>query len=114
MSGRDLQRLLAPRSVALIGGAWADAVHAASRLIGYRGEIWRVHPARPSTDSQRYFRSVEELPASPDAAFIAAPNHDVPGIATALARRGAGGFVCFAAGFSETATDGRRAPDAGR
>lgn len=105
MSGRDLQRLLAPRSVALIGGAWADAVHAASRLIGYRGEIWRVHPARPSTDSQRYFRSVEELPASPDAAFIAAPNHDVPGIATALARRGAGGFVCFAAGFSETATE---------
>jgi acetyl-CoA synthetase len=91
--------------VALIGGAWADAVHAASRLIGYRGEIWRVHPARPSTDSQRYFRSVEELPASPDAAFIAAPNHDVPGIATALARRGAGGFVCFAAGFSETATE---------
>ena len=105
MSGRDLQRLLAPRSVALIGGAWADAVHAASRLIGYRGEIWRVHPARPSTASQRYFRSVEELPASPDAAFIAAPNHDVPGIATALARRGAGGFVCFAAGFSETATE---------
>jgi len=105
MSGRDLQRLLAPRSVALIGGAWADAVHAASRLIGYRGEIWRVHPARPSTDSQRYFRSVEELPASPDAAFIAAPNHHVPGIATALARRGAGGFVCFAAGFSETATE---------
>ena len=103
MSG--LQRLLAPRSVALIGGAWADAVHAASRLIGYSGEIWRVHPARPSTDSQRYFRSVEELPATPDAAFIAAPNHDVPGIASALARRGAGGFVCFAAGFSETATE---------
>jgi acyl-CoA synthetase (NDP forming) len=29
----------------------------------------------------------------------------VPNIAAALARRGAGGFVCFAAGFSETATD---------
>jgi acetyl-CoA synthetase len=33
----------------------------------------------------------------------------VPGIAAALARRGAGGFVCFAAGFSETgAEEGRR------
>ncbi len=67
-------------------------------------------PSRPSTaDTQRYYRSVEELPAAPDAAFIAAPNREVPAIAAALARRGAGGFVCFAAGFSETGTaEGRR------
>jgi acetyl-CoA synthetase len=104
MNARAMRRLLAPRSVALIGGAWADAVHAASRVIGYTGEIWRIHPSRASSEAQRYFRSVAELPGSPDAAFIAAPNRDVPGIATALARRGAGGFVCFAAGFSETAT----------
>lgn len=99
-----MQRLLAPRSVALIGGAWADAVHTASRVIGYTGQIWRVHPSRPSSETQQYFRSVAELPAAPDAAFVAAPNRDVPAIATALAQRGAGGFVCFAAGFSETAT----------
>jgi acyl-CoA synthetase (NDP forming) len=104
MSAARLQRLLAARSVALIGGAWADAVHAASRVIGFSGEIWRIHPSRPSTREQHYFRSVDELPAAPDAAFIAAPNRDVPGIASALARRDAGGFVCFAAGFSETAT----------
>src|SRR5580700_6214111 len=93
MSAPRLQRLLAPRSVALIGGAWADAAQAASRVIGYTGELWRVHPTRPSTDAQHYFRSVDEVPA----------------IAAALARRGAGGFVCFAAGFSEIAGDeGRR------
>jgi acyl-CoA synthetase (NDP forming) len=109
MSAPRLQRLLAPRSVALIGGAWADAAQAASRVIGYTGELWRVHPTRPSTDAQHYFRSVDELPAAPDAAFIAAPNREVPAIAAALARRGAGGFVCFAAGFSEIAGDeGRR------
>jgi acetate---CoA ligase (ADP-forming) len=104
MNARALQRLLAPRTLALIGGAWADAALAASRVIGYRGEVWRIHPNRPSSEAQRYFRSVDELPAAPDAAFIAAPNREVPGIAAALARRGAGGFVCFAAGFSETAT----------
>jgi acetate---CoA ligase (ADP-forming) len=109
MSTPGLQRLLAPRSVALIGGTWADAALAASRVMGYTGELWRVHPTRPSTATQRYFRCVDELPAAPDAAFVAAPNHEVPGIAAALARRGAGGFVCFAAGFSETATEeGRR------
>lgn len=97
-----MQRLLAPRSIAMIGGAWADAAVAASRAIGYDGKLWRIHPQRPSSPETPYFRSVDELPGIPDAAFIAAPNREVPGIAAALARAGAGGFVCFAAGFSET------------
>jgi acyl-CoA synthetase (NDP forming) len=104
MNTAALRRLLAPRTLALIGGAWADAALSASRAIGYRGEIWRVHPSRDSAAGERYFRSVDELPAAPDATFVAAPNREVPAIAAALARRGAGGFVCFAAGFSETAT----------
>ncbi len=104
MSLPALRRLLAPRTLALVGGAWADAVLAASRVIGYSGEVWRVHPTRPSSATERYFRSVEELPSAPDAAFIAAPAREVPAIAAALAQRGAGGFVCFAAGFSETGT----------
>ena len=107
-----IQRLLAPRSVALVGGAWADAVAAASRAIGYAGEIWHIHPKRPSTAEKTYYRSVDELPDSPDATFVAAPNVEVPGIARALVQRGSGGFVCFAAGFSETATDqGHRLTD---
>ncbi|HET7758060.1 MAG TPA: CoA-binding protein, partial [Steroidobacteraceae bacterium] len=108
-----MQRLLAPRSLALIGGAWTDAVAAASHAVGYRGELWRVHPSRESTAAQPYFRSVGELPGVPDAAFVAAPNREVPAIAAALAARGAGGFVCFASGFSESATDeGRRLTEA--
>ncbi|HEY6517034.1 MAG TPA: acetate--CoA ligase family protein [Steroidobacteraceae bacterium] len=104
-----LQRLLAPRHIALIGGQWADAAAAATRAIGYAGEVWRVHPNRPSSSETHYFRSVDELPEAPDAAFIAAPNHEVPAIAAALSRRGAGGFVCFAAGFAETGTaEGQR------
>jgi acetyl-CoA synthetase len=104
MNARAMQRLLAPRSIALVGGAWADAALAASTVVGYTGEVWRVHPSRASSTAQRYFRSIDELPHAPDATFIAAPNREVPAIAAALARRGAGGFVCFAAGFSETAT----------
>ena len=105
MSTSSIKRLLAPRSVALVGGNWADAVAAASRAIGYNGELWRVHPKRPSTAETPYYRSIDELPGSPDATFVAAPNTEVPQIAASLARRNAGGFVCFAAGFSETATD---------
>jgi acetate---CoA ligase (ADP-forming) len=109
MNRPALQRLLAPRSIALMGGDWADAVAAASRKIGFEGEIWRVHPSRASSPTQHYFRSVDELPGAPDAAFLAAPSREVPAIAAALRTRGAGGFVCFAAGFTETGTEeGRR------
>jgi acetyl-CoA synthetase len=109
MNSRALHRLLAPRSIAMIGGAWADAAVAASRAIGYAGKLWRIHPHRSSSPETPYFRSVDELPGVPDAAFIAAPNREVPAIASALARSGAGGFVCFAAGFSETgAGEGQR------
>jgi acetyl-CoA synthetase len=106
MSGNPLGRLLRPRSIALIGGgAWTEAVIAAGRKIGYAGEIWRVHPSRESDASHRYYRTVDDLPGSPDAAFIAAPAAEVPGVVAGLSRRDAGGFVCFAAGFDETATE---------
>jgi acetyl-CoA synthetase len=106
----DIRRLIAPRSIALIGaGTWTDAVAAGGVAVGYPGIVWRVHPTRPSTAKETYYRSVAELPDAPDAAFLAVPNHEAPGVAAELARRGAGGFVCFTAGFSETGTvEGRR------
>ena len=106
MPARDIRRLIAPRSIALVGaGAWTDAVAAGNAAVGYTGTIWRVHPTRTSTPDTIYYRSVAELPGSPDATFIAVPNHEVPGVAAALAAREAGGFVCFSSGFAETGQD---------
>jgi acyl-CoA synthetase (NDP forming) len=103
MPTRDIRRLIAPRSIALVGaGAWTDAVAAGNAAIGYTGTIWRVHPSRISSKETTYYRSVAELPGSPDATFIAVPNHEVPAVAQALAQREAGGFVCFSSGFAET------------
>src|SRR5277367_6322524 len=102
----DIHRLIAPRSIALIGaGAWTDAVAAGNTAIGYPGVLWRVHPSRASPAAAIYYRSLDELPGIPDAVFLAVPNHEAPAVAGALAARGAGGFVCFTAGFSETGTD---------
>src|ERR1700722_6895238 len=106
MPPADLHRLIAPRSIALVGaGAWTDAVAAGNISIGYSGIVWRVHPSRASTATHTYYRSIADLPGVPDAAFIAVPNHEAPGVAGALAARAAGGFVCFSAGFSETGTE---------
>jgi acyl-CoA synthetase (NDP forming) len=106
MPPADLHRLIAPRSIALIGaGAWTDAVAAGNAAIGYSGALWRVHPTRASSAATPYYRSIADLPGIPDAAFIAVPNHEAPSVAGALAARAAGGFVCFSAGFSETGTE---------
>ncbi len=104
LSAAAIRRLLRPQSVALIGGSWTDAVAAGIQAIGYRGEVWRVNPNRSSDAHGRYYRSVDELPGSPDQAFVAVRAPEVPGVAAALARRDAGGFVCFASGFSELGT----------
>jgi acetyl-CoA synthetase len=102
----DINRLIAPRSIALIGAsAWTDAVAAGNVAIGYSGALWRVHPTRASTADTTYYPSVADLPGVPDAAFLAVPNHEAPSVAGALAAHGAGGFVCFTAGFSETGTE---------
>src|SRR5271163_44227 len=110
MPTMDIRRLIAPRSIALVGaGAWTDAVAAGNAAIGYSGTIWRIHPSRESTKDVTYYRSVADLPGTPDATFVAVPNHEAPAVAGALAARGAGGFVCFSAGFAETGTEaGRR------
>ena len=106
MPPADIHRLIAPRSIALIGaGAWTDAVAAGNIAIGYTGALWRVHPTRASTATTIYYKSIADLPGVPDAAFVAVPNHEAPGVAGSLAARDAGGFVCFTAGFSETGTE---------
>jgi acetyl-CoA synthetase len=106
MPASDLRRLIAPRSIALIGASvWTDAVAAGNATIGYRGTVWRVHPTRASTPEHPFYRSIAELPGVPDAAFIAVPNTEAPAVAGALAARGVGGFVCFSSGFGELGTE---------
>jgi len=104
VSAHNIKRLLVPRTLALIGGAWTDAVAAGNERIGYTGEVWRVHPSRASNATTTYYRRVEDLPGIPDAAFVAVPSRDVPAVAAALRARDGGGFVCFAAGFAEIGT----------
>ena len=101
---RDLNRLLSPASVAVIGGgAWCRAVVAQLGKAGFDGPIWPVHPTAGEVDGHRAFACVDDLPGPPDAAFIGI-NRDAT-IATVgeLSRIGAGGAVCFASGFAEVA-----------
>ncbi|TGQ02140.1 MULTISPECIES: acetate--CoA ligase family protein [unclassified Mesorhizobium] len=97
-----LERLLRPKSIAVFGGVQAAAVVVQSIKMGFAGDIWPVHPTKDEVAGCKAYRSVADLPGAPDAAFVGVNRHLTIEVVKALAERGAGGAVCFAAGFLET------------
>jgi acyl-CoA synthetase (NDP forming) len=105
----DLSRLLRPKSVAIIGGGtWCHAVTQQLIKTGFSGKIWPVHPRAEDICGLKAYPTAIDLPGVPDATFIGINRDATIGAVERLARMGAGGAVCFASGFGETA-DGQDA-----
>jgi acyl-CoA synthetase (NDP forming) len=100
------ERLLQPRSIAVFGGAQAQEMIRQSDRMGYKGQIWPVHPKKTEILGRTVFRSVEDLPGSPDAAYVAVNRHLTIDIVRDLAARNTGGAICYATGFSEAGEEG--------
>jgi len=113
---QPLDRLLRPTSIAVIGGGqWCANIVRECRKIGFQGALWPVHPTRAEVGGITTVARIEDLPAAPDAAFIGINREATIEAVEALAKRGAGGAVCFASGFREADAelgDGSRLQDA--
>ncbi len=96
-----LGRLLAPGSIAVIGGREAEAAARQCDRLGFSGDLWTVNPKRTEMAGRPCYRSIEELPRPPDAAFVAIPREATVEVVAELAALGAGGAVCYASGFAE-------------
>ena len=103
---RNIKRMLAPRRVAFIGGGWAAAALRNCADFGFEGEIWYVNPRRPEVDGHPVFGSVRDLPQAPDCAYVAVSAERTIEVLAELADLGAGGAVCYAAGFAEKGAEG--------
>lgn len=106
---RDLSRLLRPGSVVVLGGGWAENVVIQLRKAGFPGPIWPVHPRREAIAGVPCLRSLADLPAPPDAAFVGVNRETTVDVVAALSAMGAGGAVCFASGFREAGADALQA-----
>ncbi|MCG6904935.1 MAG: acetate--CoA ligase family protein, partial [Rhodobacter sp.] len=98
--GRDLSRILRPKSIAVIGGG-AVARHVIGNCagIGFTGPVWHVHPTRGN------FAMLSDLPVPPDVAFVGVNRAATIGIVAALRDMGAGGAVAYASGFLEASRE---------
>jgi acetate---CoA ligase (ADP-forming) len=114
--GADLQPLLAPRSIALVGASRSNAY--ASRLLanlaagGFGGAIVLVNRRAEPIDGYPAFPSVEALPEPVDLAAVVVPQRAVIGVLEECAKRGVRAAVVISAGFAEAGDDGRRDEDA--
>lgn len=101
-----LSRLLAPRSIAVIGGGvWCANLIRECAKIGFDGPVWPVHPTRDEIAGVACYRSLADLPAAPDACFIGVNRALTVDLVGELAAMGAGGAVCFASGFREAVAE---------
>ena len=98
----DLARLLAPRSIAVVGGAPAERVVAQCLKLGFPGAIWPVHPKRTHLAGVPCLPSLDALPEAPDAVFLGVNRHATVESMHTLRTLGVAGAVCYGSGFAET------------
>ena len=92
----------------MIGGREAALAVRMCRHMGFAGAIWPVHPSKSTVDGLPCHRSIDDLPAAPDASFIGVSRERTIEVTRRLARAGAGGAVAYAAGFKESGKEGER------
>lgn len=107
----SLERLIRPRSVAIVGasekvGALGASVLANLERAGFPGAIHLINPRRAEIGGRPCLASVDDLPEGVDAAVLAIPRAAVLDTVRALAHRKAGAAIIFSAGFAETGAEG--------
>ncbi len=103
MSIRNLESLMAPRSVVLIGaseraGSVGAAVTANMLAGGFKGEIHLVNRKGGAIGGRPLLRTLAELPSAADLAVIMTPAETVPALIVDLGQRGTKAAVVISAG----------------
>lgn len=106
-----IDRLLKPRAIAIVGasatpGALGHSVLANLDRVGFAGAIHLVNPRRDTIGGRPCLKDIADLPDGVDVAILAIPRAGVLAAVHALAARGVGGAILFAAGFAEGGDEG--------
>lgn len=111
---RSIERLLTPRSVAVIGasttrGKVGHEVFGNLLRYGFAGPVYPVHATARHVSGVRAYPSVLDVPDEVDLAVIAVPGPAVAAAVEQCARKGVKGLVVLSGGFGERDAAGRRA-----
>jgi acetyltransferase len=106
MTIRNLDQMLAPSSVVLIGASpqAASVGHKITRNLlagGYSGSIALVNPRHDQVLGVKCYPSVAALPWTPDLAVIATPPATIPSLISQLGERGTRAAIVITAGVKD-------------
>jgi acetyl coenzyme A synthetase (ADP forming)-like protein len=112
-SASALQKILYPRSVAVIGASRNPAAVGAAvvrNLVasGFPGPVYPVNPSARTIQDLTAYPDVEAIPGSVDLAIVALPAARVVKTAEQCGRKGVQALVVLTAGFAEAGDEGRR------
>jgi len=102
----ELERLIAPRSIAVVGAsprAGAFGMRTLENLSGFQGEVFPVNAKYEAIGAQRCYPSLAALPRSPDCVVLVVPRDGVEGALEEAAAVRAGGVIVYASGYGEMA-----------
>ncbi len=108
MSVRNLEALLAPASVAVIGISERPdnlgmVVWRNLRAGNFKGPVWLVDLHNRTVAGERTWPDVASLPGTPDLALVCTPAATVPGIVAALGAKGTRAAAVLSAGLKQPA-----------
>ncbi len=111
MSTRNLERILAPRSVAVIGASArvGSVGHSVLQNLALAKSlrVFSVNPKHERLAERACYASVKALPEVVDLAVICTPAATVAGLIQECGEAGIRGLVILTAGFGETGTRGK-------
>ncbi len=115
--GASTARLLAPRSIAVIGASRRAGTigHELFRNLltyDFQGPVYPVNPTSASVAGVRAYPSILDIPDMIDVALVVVPADAVPAIIDDCAQKGVHGVVIISAGFAEVGSSGREAEQA--
>jgi succinyl-CoA synthetase alpha subunit/RimJ/RimL family protein N-acetyltransferase len=110
-ASRAVGRLLAPRSIAVIGASREPGTigHDLFRNLlrsGFEGPVWPVNPEAVHVASVRAVGSILDIPDEVDLAIVAVPAAVVPQVIEECGRKQVYGAVVASAGFAENGAQG--------
>jgi acetyl coenzyme A synthetase (ADP forming)-like protein len=113
-SARSVERLLRPRSIAVIGAGRQRGTigHEILRNLldgDFAGPVYPVHPTAAHVASVRAYPTVVDVPDDVDVAVIVVPAAQVLEVVEQCATKRVRGLVVISAGFAETGPEGAAA-----
>ncbi|MEA2579409.1 MAG: hypothetical protein QOE83_301 [Actinomycetota bacterium] len=110
--GRDIQSIVAPRSIAVVGASespdsWAPEIERSLRHLGFAGDLYPINPKYDEVWGRPCLKSILDLPRGVDLVVFVVPARVVVRMIEDCGTAGVRGIMVVSSGFAEAGEGGQ-------